>query len=196
MYVFGSGLSSSVLNNIDEQTTISSYIIRSTFMVVLACHIPYNFYSGKESMLIMVDELRRKSMSYALELTLQQSVMTDLLTTDASNSIDSSTPLPDMMAHLNIETWLYRTLTLSLYAATIAASCVIPSVTVVFGFVSALAVSSIVFTLPGLFYCITYKKYSPEPAPIRYGMAVANIVLGLFLMVFLLASEIIQIANS
>lgn len=70
LYVFGSGLSSSVLNNIDLETTTSSYIIRGTFMVVLACHIPYNFYSGKESMLIMVDEVRRRSMSYALEFTL------------------------------------------------------------------------------------------------------------------------------
>lgn len=78
---------------------------------------------------------------------------------------DKGTPkeLPDMMAHLNIETWLYRTLTLSLYALTIAGACLIPSVTVVFGFIGALAVSAIVFTLPGLFYYITYKRYSPQP---------------------------------
>lgn len=59
MYVFGSGVNESVLSNIDEESTISSYIIRSTFMVVLACHIPYNFFSGKESLLIIVDEYRR-----------------------------------------------------------------------------------------------------------------------------------------
>jgi amino acid permease len=70
LYVFGSGLYESVLTNIDEETTVSSYIIRSLFMIVLACHIPYNFFSGKESVLIMIDEHKRNSMSNALELTL------------------------------------------------------------------------------------------------------------------------------
>jgi len=75
LYVFGTGISSSVMNNIDIETTWSSYIIRVSFMIVLACHIPYIFFSGKESMLIIIDEIRRKSMSYALDHTLQQAVI-------------------------------------------------------------------------------------------------------------------------
>ena len=70
LYVFGTGVSTSVMDNIDEETSWSSYIIRISFMVVLACHIPYIFFSGKESMLLIIDEIRRKSMSYALDHTL------------------------------------------------------------------------------------------------------------------------------
>ena len=56
IYTFGSELSDSVLDNIDEESNVYSYIVRSAFLLVLACHIPYIFFPAKESFLIIVDE--------------------------------------------------------------------------------------------------------------------------------------------
>jgi hypothetical protein len=70
IYVFGSGISSNLLTNVNSETNLTSYIIRIAFMIVLACHIPYIFYFTKESLLIMIDETRRGSMTQALEQTL------------------------------------------------------------------------------------------------------------------------------
>jgi amino acid permease len=78
LYVFGSSIQESVLSNINAATSISSYIIRVMFMIVLACHIPYNFFAAKESCLIMIDEFRHHSMSSALEHTIQKSVVSEL----------------------------------------------------------------------------------------------------------------------
>ena len=74
IYSFGTALDTNVLDNVDEETNTASYIIRFAFLIVLACHIPYIFFTGKESILIMIDETRKKSMSEALELKYQNEV--------------------------------------------------------------------------------------------------------------------------
>jgi hypothetical protein len=47
------------------------YICQFSFMLVLSCHIPFIFFSGKEAILIIVDEITRKSISSALWHKLQ-----------------------------------------------------------------------------------------------------------------------------
>lgn len=77
--MFGSQLQSSVLLNIGEarhndgdgRAFWEAYICQISFMIVLMCHIPFIFFSGKEAILITVDELQRKSISNALWHKLQ-----------------------------------------------------------------------------------------------------------------------------
>lgn len=63
--MFGSTLKSSVLLNIGEvkwntdpnKSFWEAYICQVSFMIVLMCHIPFIFFSGKEAALIVVDEI-------------------------------------------------------------------------------------------------------------------------------------------
>ena len=75
--MFGPTLESSVLLNVgnvrkpDGSAFWEAYIIQVAFMLVLMCHIPFIFFSGKEAILIVIDEISRKSISSALWHKLQ-----------------------------------------------------------------------------------------------------------------------------
>jgi hypothetical protein len=48
------------------------------FLIILACHIPYLYFSGKEAMLICIDELMRRSISLVLsKKALQEEINED-----------------------------------------------------------------------------------------------------------------------
>jgi len=77
IFMFGDELESQVLLNIGEARTPEgkpyweAYIVQISFSVVLTCHIPFIFCSGKEALLIIIDELDRKSISSSLWHKLQ-----------------------------------------------------------------------------------------------------------------------------
>ena len=71
VFLFGHQIENSnanILNNINDEYAIGllkghshweAYVLRVLFLVVLACHIPFIFFSGKEALLIIIDETDR-----------------------------------------------------------------------------------------------------------------------------------------
>ena len=50
----------------DAKVYTESYIMQILFLIIIACHIPYLFFSGKEALLIIIDEYMRNSISSTL----------------------------------------------------------------------------------------------------------------------------------
>ncbi len=67
IYMFGSSISSNVMDNIDAEVGWESLVLRVAFLIVIACHIPFIFFAGKECFLNMYFELTRRSISKALD---------------------------------------------------------------------------------------------------------------------------------
>jgi len=67
-----SAMNANVILNINKEYEVNpnhweAFLLRVLFMVVLACHIPFIFFSGKESMLIIIDEIHNRSISKNLD---------------------------------------------------------------------------------------------------------------------------------
>lgn len=85
---FGSQIQKSILmnvsQNVDHRESMLSLFIYS---VVLACHIPFIFFVGKEAFLIVVDEVMNQSLSKEYEV--KHSLATnDLLESQVTTWLD------------------------------------------------------------------------------------------------------------
>ena len=62
IFMFGSSISADILDNVGaEGGTWESYVLRAAFVIVVACHIPFVFFAGKEAFLIVIDEATKKT---------------------------------------------------------------------------------------------------------------------------------------
>ena len=75
LFLFGGQIileKGNIMDNVNKeyQTDKShweAFVLRGLFMIVLACHIPFIFFSGKEALLIMIDEISRNKISKSLD---------------------------------------------------------------------------------------------------------------------------------
>ena len=131
------------------------------FAIVLACHVPFIFFSGKESLLIMIDEFNRKSISRALQ---DKMMNVSPLSKINKGEIDINTQLDNeerssSMAYKEMNYVLYFTATVSMFALEIVGSIVLTDIGMIFEFISAVAFSQLSFILPGAFYLLAERKY-------------------------------------
>lgn len=68
IYMFGSLIKPDLLDSIgEEEYTWATTALCIAFFFVIVCHIPFVFFYGKETFLILIDELDRRSISHALD---------------------------------------------------------------------------------------------------------------------------------
>lgn len=81
--------------------------------------------------------------------------------------------------------WLYYTVTMLTYGGVVLAACTIKDVEIVIKFVGSLSNALLNFTLPGLFYFITMRRFNPGTAwwklALALGLTIYGTTVGLFL---------------
>jgi hypothetical protein len=163
LYLFGSSMDPNVLVNVAaEGFNWGSVFVRVAFAIVLACHIPYVFYYGKEALLIVVDEVMNNSTSADLRKKKR-----------AIEELPEHEP-----AYLSMNKTLYTCLTVALYSLTILGATLVPDVAIIFDYMAALSISGMQFILPGAAYIRLYFRTS-KGKPLLLALAVSYVILGI-----------------
>jgi len=56
-------MTKSLIDIVSKQTTLSSYLIRSLYLLGLLCHIPFVFFGAKLSFLVIIEELLNRTLT-------------------------------------------------------------------------------------------------------------------------------------
>ena len=72
VYIFGSKLDKSLIDSFDaEGHEVSSYLCRLTYMIMVIGHLPFIFFAGKESVLIIFEEYKYRSLTLTIDRSLR-----------------------------------------------------------------------------------------------------------------------------
>lgn len=63
MESYGENLNPNIFDNLQNETNIASYFIRLVFLAIFICNIPFVFLPGKECLLMIIDEIKHKTIS-------------------------------------------------------------------------------------------------------------------------------------
>ena len=63
LYTYGNEIEPNILTNVGRSSDVFSIILRILFLIISAMHIPMAYFIGKEWILIIIDELMRRSYS-------------------------------------------------------------------------------------------------------------------------------------
>ena len=88
------------------------------FLTIIGCHIPYIFFSGKEALLIVVDEIMRKSISLDLNkklLKTQEKIENDVIPLVHDDKLSVSDKKTNKLGYKSMNPVIYYSLTLILY---------------------------------------------------------------------------------
>lgn len=132
IYMFGTNLKTDILDNIAVIDGWVSTFLRTIFLFVLACHIPYIFFSGKDSVINLYLEIKNRKISEYLRKT------------RVSFTLDQLASMTSNLEHFII--------TVSVLAVEVIGGIFITDIDIIFSFVTALGFSLFCFTFPGAFY--------------------------------------------
>jgi hypothetical protein len=72
VYLFGTLTLPTFLDSMAVNPNWIGYVLRFTFIILIAFHIPFIFFACKENFLVIVDEIMKRSISKSLDAKLSR----------------------------------------------------------------------------------------------------------------------------
>jgi len=186
--IYGDNMKTNLLKTVVSDKSAFAYVLQSIFLLVSIMAIPPNFFIGKEAVLIIFDEITRRSYSQHNTRMLRRKIKADkkkliktinnsepsmsssrddgsivdvgsMDLTEASTDIEIVLPPePDPCEYMTMRPVFYYTIVLSLHALTTFLAIYVGDIALFTGVIGATTGCFITFIAPGSFYIICLKK--------------------------------------
>ena len=135
-------------------------------MMVFLCNIPFLFLPGKEALLLMIDESMNMTMSIALMKRIDQ-IKNGLLLHPNDTATQTSYLLLNYKEEEDevkaesisnrVSNSIYYVNAVGLFTLELICAILIDDITIIFGFLTAIAESMLTFFMPAAFYLLSCK---------------------------------------
>lgn len=208
--VYGDNINPNIFVNLQLEHNFASIFVRTLFLLIFICNIPFIFLPGKEALLIMLDEAMRRTMSLQIMKRIdqqQKGVLLQPLQDLTHNSLiklmsvkectcaedsdlyndqehDHEEEFKASKISESVSNTVYYINTIGLYTLELIAAIYINDVTIIFGFFAGISESLINFFIPAAFYLISCKVGGKKTNPILAVLCYLYFVIGSCLTVF------------
>jgi amino acid permease len=148
MLTYGDKIEENILTNVGESSDVLSILLQIIFLIISAMHIPMVYFIGKENVLIIFDEIARKSYSSGHGLRRSLSHADETPTVDFNEDNHN--------AYLSMNPYLYYSISIGLFVLIVFLSIVVKSLVFLLGIIGSTGTTFIVFIAPGVFYIKSY----------------------------------------
>lgn len=173
---FGIHLKGNVLVNVGDLNGAIPIIISIVFLLIAMMHIPIVLFVGKEAVLIIIDEIMRKSYSQVPRATI-----------DNAYNLRESVAFRHNQAHqegkayLTMDSVIYYVVSILIYAGIVAGACLLNDITLVFGVIGSIAGSYLIFIAPSSFYLRSIQLEDAEVESWKKIVAFLYLILGVII---------------
>lgn len=150
---YGRELKEDVLENVSKEHGVLPYILDGIFLIIVSITTPVVFFVGKESLLIIFDELLRRSYSEAPRAIIDTSFV---LVSNYSHRGDRRNNM-ELLTHegkqyLTLNPCVFYFISIAAYVGVVCAACFVHNIKFIFGLIGSTAGSFMIFVLPSAFY--------------------------------------------
>jgi len=144
LFTYGDHIEENILTNIGESNDVFAIFLQIIFLVISAMHIPIVYYIGKENVLIIVDEIVRKSYSTG------HGIRDSLAHVNTTPRVDFNEDNHSIYQTMN--PWLYYSVSIGVYALIILLSIVVKSLVFLLGIIGSTGSTFTIYIAPAAFY--------------------------------------------
>ena len=183
---FGTYLKGNVLENVSDLDGALPVIVDITFLLITTMHVPIVLFVGKESVLIIIDEIMRKSYSNTPRAAIDDAYNLK----DDFHKIKQHTQDDEGKAYLTMNPFLFYGISIFIYCLIVFLAWVLNDITLVFGIIGSLAGSYLIFIAPASFYLMAVRIENKKISTIKYSFALIYLIFGFIVTITCLFATI------